>query len=83
MFLGMWDVVSGKVVLDKSRLPQAASGTIGAIGDKQQSVQRLRDTLDELNKLDYSDPFAKKAVLLCLRFLMQRQEADSDVDLDT
>ena len=83
MFLGMWDGVSGKVVLDKSRLPQAASGTVGPVGDGQQSVQRLRDTLGELSRLGCSDPFAKKAALLCHRFLAQRLEADPDVDLDT
>ena len=83
MFLGMWDGVSGKVVLDKSRFPPAASGTVEAVGDGQQSVRRLRDTLGELSRLGYSDPFAKKAALLCHRFLIQRHEADPDVDLDT
>lgn len=62
MFFGVWDAASSKVVLDKSRLPRAAS--------RHQFQQQIRDGLDELCKLENpSDADVVEASDTCLAFL--------------
>lgn len=69
MFLGAWDAASRRVVLDRSRLPQEASGSEGAIGDGHPLLQRLRDVLDELDKVEgLSDPVVLEAAAMCCTF---------------